>query len=239
MILDLISFISGYTTAVDLSTATFNTCTFNRCGFSNASATNHIIVAANSANINSGKEGRILSCTFDPGATNIVNGFNISDLRWSSLGNLNLENTVKNAQGYMHTSTTTTIGVGDGDSGNPKLVNGSTNWVDSRSDQFTITTGGRFTYTGVTADEFLVICGISGTTSSGTQTINHYIAKNGTSITASKTQREYTSTAVGSPTPCMAIIELSTNDYIELYIENITGTNNWDSSILNMTIQAL
>lgn len=236
LILDLVEWITGYTTAVDLSTATFNTCTFNRCGFGYASATNHIVIAASSANINSGKTGRIESCTFDSGATNIVANYSEADLQWVSRNNLNLESSVKAAQGYMHTTTTTTIGAGDGDSGNPKLVTGSTNWVSALSDQFTNTTGGRFTYNGQTKAEFLVRCNITGTAASGTQTFNHYIAKNGTIVTASKTQREYTSTATGSPASASAIVELDTNDYVELYVENNTGTNNWDSYILNMTI---
>lgn len=236
LILDLVEFIAGYTTAVDLNSSTFNTCTFNRCGFGNASATNHIIIAANSGNINSGKEGRIISCNFDAGATNIVTNSDVGDTRWEYLFNLNLPNSTKNAQGYMHTTTTTTIGAGDGDSGNPKLVNGGTNWVTTHNDQFTVTNGGRFTYDGVTTAEFLIMCAVSGTTASGTQTINHYIAKNGTTVTASKTQREYTSTAVGSPAPCTAIVTLANGDYVELFLENITGTNNWDSYILNMTI---
>lgn len=236
LIFDLVEWITGYTTGVDLGTATFNTCSFHRCGFGYASATNHIIIAASSANINSGKIGRISMCTFDSGATNIVANFSEGDIRWESRHSLNLENTVKNAQGYMHTSTTTTISGGDGDAGNPKLVNGSTNWVAAHSDQFTVTTGGRFTYDGVTTSEFLVNCNISGTTASGTQTISHYLAKNGTVITASRTQREYASTAVGSPAPCTAIVELSNGDYLELYLENETGTNDWNSEILNITI---
>ena len=235
-ILDLVEFIAGYTTGVDLGSSTFNTCTFNRCGFGNASATNHIIIAASSGNLNAGKEGRILGCNFDSGATNIVTNSDVGDLQWESLHNLNLSNTTRNAQGYMHTTTTTTISGGDGDSGNPKIVNGGTNWVTAHDDQFTITTGGRFTYDGITTAEFLISCALSGTTASGTQTINHYLAKNGTTITASKTQKEYASTAVGSPAPCSAIVTLTNGDYVELYLENITGTNNWDSYILNMTI---
>lgn len=235
-ILDLIEFIAGYTTAVDLGVATFNTCSFQRCGFGNASATNHILMAASSANINANKEGRIYQCNFDAGATNIVNGFDAGDLQWESRGNLNLPNSTRNAHAYMHTTTTTTIGVGDGDSGNPKLVNGGTNWVVDHDDQFTVTSAGRFTYNGLTTAEFKCTCNISGTTASGTQTISHYLAKNGTVVTGTKTNREYTSTAVGSPAPSAGIITMSNGDYIELFLENETGTNDWDSYILNMTI---
>lgn len=235
-IVDVNNFVTGYTTAIDLTTATFNIVTINRCGFLYASATSHVVIAANSANINTGWQGRIFDCHFDPGATNMVLNSDDADIRWQYRGNTNLAPTTKNAQGHMHTTTTTTIGVGDGDTGNPKLVNAGTNWVADHQDQFTVSTGGRFTYVGVNTGEFLINCNISGTTASGTQTVNHYIAKNGTVVTASKTQKEYTSTAVGSPAPATAIVDLSTGDYVELFVENITGTNNWDSYILNMTI---
>lgn len=235
-IFDLVEFITGYTTAIDFGTATFNTLSLNRCGFGYASATNHVIIAANSANINTNKEGRITGCNFDSGATNIVSGFDVGDIRWEARNNLGLSNTTRNAQGYMHTTTTTTIGVGDGDSGNPKIVNGGTNWVYAHDDQFTVSTSGRFTYDGIITAEFLVNCNVSGTTASGTQTVSHYLAKNGSIITASKTNREYTSTAVGSPAPATALVTMATGDYIELFLENETGTNDWDSYILNMTI---
>lgn len=237
LILDLVSFIAGYGQAVDLGVATFSTCTFNRCGFSNASATSHIDIAPSSANINSGFTGRILDCTFNSSATNIVLNYTPADVQWAAKGNLNLEDTAKVAQAYMHTTTTTTIGAGDGDSGNPKLVNGSTNWVDNMSDQFTISTGGRVTYVGQTNTRFKVSCYIAGTTSAGTDTIAFYIAKNDTVDTASRIEREFSSTAVGSPATCGSIIELSTNDYIELYLENTTGTNNFDSHDLNIIAQ--
>jgi hypothetical protein len=236
LIMNLVSFLSGYSTAVDLNTATFNTCTFNRCGFSNASATSHIDIAASSANINSGKTGRLISCSFVTGATNIVNNFSAGDIRWNSFHNTNLPNTVKNAQAYMHVANTTTISGGDGDAGNPKLIDGSTDWVAYHEDQFTVSTAGRLTYIGIEDTEFTVQANVSGTCSSSTQTFSFYLAKNGTPITASRTEREFSSTAVGSPAPCITIVSLSTNDYLEVYLENNTGTINWDSSILNIVI---
>lgn len=235
-ILDLVSFLAGYGTAVDLGVATFNTCSFNRCGFSNASATAHIDIAANSANINAGYEGRINFCTFNASATNVVLNSTKGDIRWESFGNLNHPNSRKAAQGYNHTSATTTIGVGDGDSGNPKVTNNNTDFVSAIADQFTISNAGRFTYNGITDAEFLVNVSVIGTSASGTQTYAFYVAKNGTVVTASKTEREFTSTAVGSPAPAMAIVNLSTNDYLEVFIENETGTNDFDMTILNVEI---
>jgi len=228
--------VAGYTTGLDISGGTFTTLAFLRCGFVNASATTHMKVAASSGNLSAGNEGRIQLCKFDTGATNIVQNLDKGDIRWQVLENIGLQDSVKNAQGYMHTSTTTTIGIGDGDAGNPKMVNGSTNWVDAASNQFTVSTGGRFTYIGTNAIDVLVSCNISGATASGTANIAHYIAKNGTAITASKTSREYTSTAIGSPAPCAALATLETNDYVELYVENETGTNDWDGEVLNFIV---
>jgi hypothetical protein len=239
-ILDLVSFLTGYSTAVDLGVATFNTCSFNRCGFSNAGATTHIDIAASSANINAGYEGRINFCTFNASATNIVLNSSKGDLKWESLwesfGNLNHPNSRKAAQGYNHTAARTTIGVGDGDAGNPKVTNNNTDFVSAVADQFTISNAGRFTYNGTTDAEFLVNVSVIGTSASGTQTYAFYVAKNGTVVTASKTEREFTSTAVGSPAPAMAIVDLSTNDYLEVFIENETGTNDFDMTILNVEI---
>lgn len=236
LILDLVSWITGYTTAVDLGVATFNTCTFNRCGFGYASATTHIDIAPSSANINSTNEGRITQCSFNASATNIAIGYTTGDINWDVRHCLHLENSTRSAQAYMHTTTVTTITGGTGDTGNPTLVNGGTSWLSGQANQFTITTAGRVTYVGNTQADFTVSCGIGGTVSAGTQTVNHYLAKNGTVITASKTQKEYASTAVGSPTPCSTLVELSNGDYIELYVENITGTNNWSSALLNLVI---
>ena len=110
-----------------------------------------------------------------------------------------LTNTARDAQAYMHTSTVTTISGGDGDSGNPKLVNGSTNWSAATASQFTVSTGGRLTYTGTSSITVHATVCISGTTAAGTETIRHYIAKNGTVVTGSMTELEYVSTAVNSP----------------------------------------
>lgn len=236
LIMDLVSFITGYTTAVNLGTATFNTLTFNRCGFNYASATNHIIAAASSANINAGKEGRLIGNTFDSGATNIVANFTAGDLRWLSISNLNLPKTTRNGQMYMHTTNVTTIGGGSGDAGNPIKVSAATDWVSAHADQFEVNTNGRLTYKGQTTTEFMVTCSISGTGASSSHTFEHLLAKNGTVIEASRVIREYTSTAIGSPAVCQAIVTLSTDDYIELFVENTTGTVNWSSDSLNMII---
>lgn len=235
-IIDSVDFAAGYTTGINFGAATFNTLAIRHCTFGNASATNHMLVAASGANLNSAMVGRISSCDFKSGASNMVNGLAVGDTAWLVDGNKNVSNSAKSAQAYMQTTTTTTISVGIGDSGNPIIVNGSTNWVDANSDQFTVTTGGRVTYTGISPAVFKVSCSIYGTTSASGDTLRHYIAKNGTIVQASMTEHVYASTAVSSPSPCSAVLSLSNGDYVELFVENTTGTNNWDSHVLNMVV---
>lgn len=77
---------------------------------------------------------------------------------------------------------------------------------------------------------------VSGTSASGSATYNFYIAKNSTTIIASKTIASFTSTSINSPATCMAIVTLQTNDYVELYVENTNNTTGFVSEILNFAI---
>lgn len=231
-IFDLVSFISGYTKAIDLDAATFNTCSFIRCGFSNPSATNHIVLASNSGNINSGYVGRIHACTFNASVTNRVLNAQSNDIRWNYEDNHNLTSSTRNAQGYMHTQTTTTITTIN----TPTKINGASNWVAAHEDQFIINSSGRATYIGIRPIEVMCLFNVSGTSASGSATYNFYIAKNSTTIIASKTIASFTSTSINSPATCMAIVTLQTNDYVELYVENTNNTTGFVSEILNFAI---
>lgn len=243
MILNLVEFITGYTTAVDLGTATFNTCSFHRCGFGYASATNHVNIAASSANINSGYVGRFSLCTFDAGATNIVNGLDVGDLQWRTYDNRNLINTAKDAQTYMHTPTNTTF---SGTSTPTKLL-GGTSWVDAVSNQFTVATNGRVTYNGTTPTTFKASAYISGAANSatGNPVYNIYIyvydnsAASGAIVTASKSQRQFKTTDAGGFSTSAAIITLDTNDWVEIWIENTVNTNSFDSGTYNLIISEI
>lgn len=233
LIINLVEWIVGYTTGIDLGTATFNTCTLFRCGFANASATNHVIIAAAGANMNTDKRGHITFCTFNTGATNIVTNYAVGDVDWDVLDNKGLPSNLKAAQGYLSsTFNTTSIA-----SSTPKLVDLSTLVVDAFSAQFTISTGGRFTYDGLTAATFHVACSLSGTSVSGTNVdYAHYIYKNGVQIAASKTFKEYNNAAVSAPAPAMCLVELEPTDYLELWVENVGGTESWETHVFNMNI---
>jgi hypothetical protein len=240
LIFDLIEFVAWdiNQTMIDIGTTTYDFCDFFRCEFEGGTTgQTGIDIAASSANINAGFEGRIEDCFFENTLTNAVLNADAGDLLWYYFGNgAGLQDSSYNAQGYNHTLTTTTIGVGDGDSGNPKLMNGSTNWVAEHEDHWTISTGGRITYNGEEPREFHARAVINGTVASGTgKNFNFYIAKNGTAITASKITREFSSGTNGTVTSA-AIVDAVKNDYFELFVENTTDTNNWDNNIANFII---
>ena len=235
ILMDEINFIAGYTTAINLGTATFDFASINQCRFQNASATNHIIVAASGGNINAGNIGTIFENTFNASATNIVNGWTSGDLQWYANANSNLGTTTRNAQMYMHTTSTTTIGSGSGDNGNPIKISAGTNWVSAHADQFTVNTNGRITYNGINTAEFVIDCKISGTVAAGTSTFTFYLAKNGSIITSSKSTEEFSSSAIGSASSVCSIVSLVATDYIEVFVENDTDLDDWVSHTLNMT----
>jgi hypothetical protein len=232
LILDLVSFLSGYTAAaVDLGTATFNTCSFFRCGFTAAAPTNHIVAAASNANINAGKTGRINFCTFASIATPIA-GIAVSDVQWQVFDNLGAPGSARAAQGYLPATYDTALSTST-----PAVVDMNSTFVSALADQFTVSSAGRITYDGLTKATFSVTAVIAGTADAGTnQNFNHWIYKNGVVVAASKTRKEYNSSAVGSPAPCMAIVELDPTDYIELWVENDGAANNWESHIINIKV---
>ena len=236
LILELVEWIYGYSTAIDLGAATFNTCSIFRCGFGDLTATagQHIDIAAASANINATKTGRITFCTFSGSATAILN-YTVAELQWDVFDNLGQADSSRDAHGYMHTTTATTISLVN----TPYVVTGSTNWANDAGslNQFTMTTGGRFTYTGLVTRKFLVQCIVNGTHtgSPGAESFIHTIAKNGTPIDSTRALREYDAGTTGVVT-CGGLVTLASTDYLEVWVENITGTKTWSSEGLNMII---
>ena len=235
LILDLVEWITGYTTAVDLGTATFNTVAFHRCGFGYSSATNHINIAASSANLNAGFVGRLYQCTFNASATNIVNGRAVGDLQWRAEDNTNLENTAKFAQLYATPSADTSIG----SSGVYVVSNWNSTGTDGLLAGFSTTTGGRLTYIGMSPTAFHVGVSIAGESAGATSTFAFRVAVNGTTQASSTVSREFAGgggSAVGAPALCQAIVELTENDYVELWITNTSSTVNFTLEQVNIVV---
>lgn len=129
---------------------------------------------------------------------------------------------------YISTSAETTISAVD----TPTLITGTYTAVSGLHD-FTVSAAGRVTYTG-TNDRFVeVMCSISFTSASNNVIVAAHIAKNGTVVAQSEQQHKVgTGSDVGLMT-FMAEIEMSTNDYVEPFIENKTGSGNLTAEFLN------
>jgi hypothetical protein len=105
--------------------------------------------------------------------------------------------------------------------GTPSIIAGT--FTDERSSRFTNSAAGRATYIGVTNEvvQVDVTFGYSKG-GSGTDTHNFYIGKNGTVI-ANSVKSVSTDTTLNPSVTMMAAVELTTNDYIEVFVEG-SGT---------------
>lgn len=117
----------------------------------------------------------------------------------------------------------------------PVVVNAGTSWVPHKQNLFTVTTGGRLTFDGAYAQEFLVLATLRGTGASGTQDYSAYIAKNGTVEVPSRAVNSFVSTTDGVLT-VMSLVTLSPTDYVELWIENNTNIVDFTVKDANIVI---
>lgn len=116
-------------------------------------------------------------------------------------------------------STNTAIAV----AGTPVLVAGT--WAAGINSSFTVTTGGRMTYTGTTTEVVSAVASITLVPALGVnQTLTAYIAKNGTPISNAKITRIVSSTESANVSLSFNV-SLANNDYLELFVANETGTN--------------
>jgi hypothetical protein len=116
-------------------------------------------------------------------------------------------------------ATATTIAVID----TPVLVAGT--WVVGIASQFTGTTAGRLTYTGTPTTTVMAHVSITLAPSTGSnQVLSVYLAKDGTPVANAKVTRSVDSTQTANLSMNFNI-EVSTNDYLEIFVSNATTTN--------------
>lgn len=101
-------------------------------------------------------------------------------------------------------------------------------------------TSNRLTYTGGLARSFKITAAISAN-SVTTQSviIKTRIAKNGTTLAESESQATTSATGRNENFLSQAIVELTTNDFIEVFIANETNANNLLVTELNVIVEAL
>lgn len=99
-------------------------------------------------------------------------------------------------------------------------------WTADIQTNFTATTGGRLTYTGtetqvVRVSAVLTLSPVSG----ANQHISVYVAKGGSVIAGSRQEAHITNGA-DMVIPLTWQLSMATNDYIEIFVQNATSTNN-------------
>lgn len=176
--------------------------------------------AASSANISPNKIASVITGDYGGGLTPL-SGITSNDIRWEFIGNAGIPDSVCDAlMAFNGNSAETIISFIN----TPVKVIAA--WVVESSNRFTLTTDGRATYNGerdlsIPIDVAIDLKSASG----GSINVSAYIALNGSVIAASKTPM-----VVSSSTIAFANIpwQLSTsqNDFIEVYVENNSGTIN-------------
>lgn len=135
---------------------------------------------------------------------------------------------------YVSSSSATTIS----SSSTPVLVAGTTTEVTSTSD-ITVSSAGRLTYTGATTRRFKADAGISFESAGNNNDYVFYLAKNGTVIGSSAQQNFIGTGSERKVIPLTCMPELAQNDYLEVYVENITDTDNCTIDYMNFNILAI
>jgi hypothetical protein len=148
-----------------------------------------------------------------------------SDIRWAFRGNNFTMDSIDDALlAFNGNATETVIGAGSGDDGNPIILTAT--WVLEDVSRFTSTTGGRATYIGERTIHLPVDVAIGLVAAGGgTKDVTVYIALNG-SVVANTGRTIQTS---GSTPRTISIpwqLDLSKDDYLEVFVENNTDTIN-------------
>jgi len=206
----------------DLQTATADGFVFQGVNIDNASGVTGIDIAASGANINTDGQGIIDNCVFLTPATATA-GYVAGDNKWTVSGSVGVPRSIAAAQGSIVDSALNTSFTGTG-SGNEVLVNFGTAFVPDNPLRFTISTAGRYTYTGDVDVVVLLTSSIYSKIAGGaSRDYNYYVGKNGTIILSSVSQRDYDGTTFGSVN-CGSLVTLATNDYVELFARAETAT---------------
>lgn len=100
-------------------------------------------------------------------------------------------------------------------------------------------TNNRATYTGALNKTFLVSVVSSVTSTSTNDQIGYYVAKNGVIVASSKIYVTTNSNNRAESVSIQGVIELITNDYIEVWIENKSDTSDVTVTDLNVIIRSI
>jgi hypothetical protein len=180
--------------------------------------------AANSANLTAAGEGQIAGANFIGALTPLTGIVVASDVQWNSSNNQDIEDTRPDSLSYNTAGTIVTIA----SAGVPVAIGGT--WVDDNSSQFTVNGTGRVTYIGVRDLHVPIDISITADPVSGSnKDFSVCVILNGAAVAASCVPaRASTSDKISVSVPWQ--YTFSTNDYIEVGIQNDTDTTNFNVS---------
>jgi hypothetical protein len=178
-------------------------------------------------------EGYILdTINFSAGGT-YLSGVSYTDNKTRFVNSKGIENTAEIGNLYMLNNATATVISG---SGVPTKVLGTTT-ANAINQKFSHSNN-RLTYTGGLIRDFQVSVTTS-LTSGNNNVIGVYVAKNGTIITESEMYGTTSSAGRAESISCQTILEMEENDYIEIWVENNTATQNITVEYMNVIIKSL
>ena len=176
-------------------------------------------------------QGAILdTCNFSGGGTYLT-GITYQDNQALFVNNVGIINSREVSQYYMNgNATATTVSAT-----NTEYKAAGTTTSGSLTSKFT-NTDNRATYTGSIERIFSVTATLSVTSGNNNQ-IGMYVAKNSVIIAESETYMTTNGSGRAEAAAIQALVTLTTNDYIEIWVENATATNDITVTDLNVMIQ--
>lgn len=220
--------IAGSSDTFDLGSATFDSFTIDKALFTVNSSGYVLDGLASSANINANGLGSVFNCQQLGSATFLSPSMSPYDDRWEMLNNPDIINSLD-----LVLATRAAGAVGITLINTPILI-GAT-WTTIDAHRFSGTTGGRWTYNGK-GTHVSITASISGAAASVTDTYTFYLYKNGVQIPLSGVSRLF-STSIGNIT-LIWDLQIANADYLELWVENITGTRDFIVDHISMRIRS-
>ena len=176
-------------------------------------------------------EGYILdTVNFSGGGTYLV-GVDHTDNKALFAKNVGIENSADVSQYYMNGNSTATV---IASTGAPVKVAGTT--TSSMVTSKFVNTDNRATYQGALTQYYRVVATLSLTSGNGHQ-IGAYIAKNGTVIPESEVYGTTGASGRAENITVQSLVQIENGDFIEIFVENNTATQNIVVTDLNVTIQ--
>jgi len=218
--------------AIASTSATFKAIDLGSSVIPNIEASNLIVIApagafgisglANSGNIPTGFLAMVRDSSFSGGVTDLEN-ITVDDIRWSFRDNSPTADTQPDAMIYQDgNATATVIAAPSTDGTNAVLLAGT--WTEQRASIFTTTAAGRITYIGE-RDLTTPIDVVASVDPVSDSTLAIYITINGTRVQPTGIP-EFVKAADNGVMSTIWQEKLSTNDFIEIFIENQTSAAN-------------